>query len=229
MSSYFTMFFSQSIFQQGLHHLVQTEQVYTNISHQLDFAHRGWARCWGLAAAVYGCSIISEDTIWQDPRCLGHNDQVVVTRLFICIVSFVWSPSDLCKNSFDISSKHTTVTSCCHILSVMGNIAAHLNEETKTRIVCKWRLFNVVVTLSGSGVHYICPCRRFDVTAEDFQFIPGGYLCCCGDSLSIGVQWRHQTNSGWNSLSSFAVFLLRFGEGIAVFLSLTYSSCLILP
>lgn len=56
-------FFPQSIFQQGLHNLVQTEQVYTNVSHQLDFAHQGRACCWGLAAALYGSSIIAQDAI----------------------------------------------------------------------------------------------------------------------------------------------------------------------
>lgn len=30
-----------------------------------------------------------------------------------------------------------SVTTCCHILSVMGDIAAHLNEDTKERIVSK--------------------------------------------------------------------------------------------
>ncbi|KAM3606346.1 uncharacterized protein V6R79_014771 [Siganus canaliculatus] len=32
-------------------------------------------------------------------------------------------------------SKDVTVTTCCHILSVMGDIAAHLNEDTKNRMV----------------------------------------------------------------------------------------------
>ncbi|CAG6018121.1 unnamed protein product [Menidia menidia] len=34
-----------------------------------------------------------------------------------------------------VSSKDVNVTTCCHILSVMGDIAAHLNEDTKERIV----------------------------------------------------------------------------------------------
>ncbi|XP_044070420.1 condensin-2 complex subunit D3 [Siniperca chuatsi] len=34
-----------------------------------------------------------------------------------------------------VSSKDVTVTTCCHILCVMGDIAAHLNEDTKDRIV----------------------------------------------------------------------------------------------
>ncbi|XP_034537815.1 condensin-2 complex subunit D3 isoform X2 [Notolabrus celidotus] len=34
-----------------------------------------------------------------------------------------------------MSSKDVPVTTCCHILSVMGDIAAHLNEDTKDRIV----------------------------------------------------------------------------------------------
>ncbi|XP_030581686.1 condensin-2 complex subunit D3 isoform X2 [Archocentrus centrarchus] len=34
-----------------------------------------------------------------------------------------------------ISSKDVNVTTCCHILCVMGDIARHLNEETKDRVV----------------------------------------------------------------------------------------------
>lgn len=34
-----------------------------------------------------------------------------------------------------VSSKGANVTTCCHILSVIGNIAAYLNEDTKDRIV----------------------------------------------------------------------------------------------
>ncbi|XP_049457118.1 condensin-2 complex subunit D3 [Epinephelus fuscoguttatus] len=34
-----------------------------------------------------------------------------------------------------VSSKDVNVTTCCHILSVMGDITTHLNEDTKDRIV----------------------------------------------------------------------------------------------
>ncbi|XP_030012337.1 condensin-2 complex subunit D3 isoform X2 [Sphaeramia orbicularis] len=34
-----------------------------------------------------------------------------------------------------VSSEDRNVTTCCHILSVMGDIAAHLNEDTKDRII----------------------------------------------------------------------------------------------
>lgn len=38
---------------------------------------------------------------------------------------------------FVLSSKAVSVPTCCHILSVMGDIAAHLNEDTKDRIISK--------------------------------------------------------------------------------------------
>ncbi|XP_037530246.1 condensin-2 complex subunit D3 [Nematolebias whitei] len=40
-------------------------------------------------------------------------------------------------NAWDamLSSKHVNVTTCCHILAVMGDIATHLNEDTKDRLV----------------------------------------------------------------------------------------------
>lgn len=36
---------------------------------------------------------------------------------------------------FFLSSKDVSVTTCCHIMCVIGEISAHLNEETKDRIV----------------------------------------------------------------------------------------------
>lgn len=47
---------------------------------------------------------------------------------------------------FDFSSKDISVTTCCHILCVMGDIAAHLNEDTKIRIVGQWWSLSVVGT-----------------------------------------------------------------------------------
>lgn len=36
-----------------------------------------------------------------------------------------------------LSSREINVTVCCHILCVIGNIAAHLNEDTKERMIGK--------------------------------------------------------------------------------------------
>lgn len=44
---------------------------------------------------------------------------------------------DFVKCVFVPSSKDVAVMTCCHILSVMGDIAAHLNDDTKERIVSK--------------------------------------------------------------------------------------------
>lgn len=75
-SRYFISISFQSIFQLCFRHLVQTEQVYNNIHHQPDLAHRGSARCWGLAAALQGCRFISKTTLRQDLGRLGPHDQV---------------------------------------------------------------------------------------------------------------------------------------------------------
>ncbi|XP_072247708.1 condensin-2 complex subunit D3 isoform X2 [Leuresthes tenuis] len=47
-----------------------------------------------------------------------------------------------------VSSKDVNVTTCCHILSVMGDIAAHLNEDTKERIVADLTSWLKAFTLS---------------------------------------------------------------------------------
>lgn len=36
---------------------------------------------------------------------------------------------------FVLRSKEISVTTCCHIMSVMGDIAKHLNEDTRDRVV----------------------------------------------------------------------------------------------
>lgn len=36
---------------------------------------------------------------------------------------------------FTLSSKDVSVTTCCHIMGVIGDIAPHLNEDTTSRIV----------------------------------------------------------------------------------------------
>ncbi|XP_034408287.1 condensin-2 complex subunit D3 isoform X2 [Cyclopterus lumpus] len=46
------------------------------------------------------------------------------------------------------SSKDVTGTTCCHILCVMGDIAVHLNEETKDRIVADLMSWLKTFTLS---------------------------------------------------------------------------------
>ncbi|KAM7408019.1 hypothetical protein PAMA_001936 [Pampus argenteus] len=46
-------------------------------------------------------------------------------------------PYDKILDAWDsmVSSKHVSVTTCCHILCVMGDIAVHLTEDTKARVV----------------------------------------------------------------------------------------------
>uniref|UniRef100_A0A8C2WX32 Non-SMC condensin II complex, subunit D3 n=1 Tax=Cyclopterus lumpus TaxID=8103 RepID=A0A8C2WX32_CYCLU len=50
--------------------------------------------------------------------------------------------------SLFFSSKDVTGTTCCHILCVMGDIAVHLNEETKDRIVADLMSWLKTFTLS---------------------------------------------------------------------------------
>ncbi|XP_069578567.1 condensin-2 complex subunit D3 [Brachyistius frenatus] len=47
-----------------------------------------------------------------------------------------------------VSSKDVNVTTCCNILSVLGDIATHLNEDTRDRIVCDLMSWLKTFTLS---------------------------------------------------------------------------------
>ncbi|KAM7385039.1 hypothetical protein PAMP_001138 [Pampus punctatissimus] len=53
------------------------------------------------------------------------------------VTSFSRLPYDKILDAWDsmVSSKDVSVTTCCHILCVMGDIAVHLNEDTKARVV----------------------------------------------------------------------------------------------
>uniref|UniRef100_A0A8C2YZZ0 Non-SMC condensin II complex, subunit D3 n=1 Tax=Cyclopterus lumpus TaxID=8103 RepID=A0A8C2YZZ0_CYCLU len=51
-------------------------------------------------------------------------------------------------DAWDSISKDVTGTTCCHILCVMGDIAVHLNEETKDRIVADLMSWLKTFTLS---------------------------------------------------------------------------------
>lgn len=129
----------QPIFQPGIHHLVQTKQVYTNVHQQLDLTHGGWSCCRGLAAALQGCRFIPQTALQQDLGCLGQHGQVRLAILIYstnvqlsCIYCLMIQRYSV---FFSFSSKDIHVTTCCHILCVMGDIATHLNEDTKYRIV----------------------------------------------------------------------------------------------
>lgn len=54
----------------------------------------------------------------------SHPSHFLTPHLLICFDFF-----------FSTSGQEVNVATCCHILSVVGDSAAHLNEDTRTRIV----------------------------------------------------------------------------------------------
>uniref|UniRef100_A0A671W326 Non-SMC condensin II complex, subunit D3 n=1 Tax=Sparus aurata TaxID=8175 RepID=A0A671W326_SPAAU len=73
-----------------------------------------------------------------------------------------------------ISSKAVSVPTCCHILSVMGDIAAHLNEDTKDRIISKVKNSSLVST-----------CSFRHVIPDLFCFVQAFLNQHCGELVSV--------------------------------------------
>ncbi|XP_073337425.1 condensin-2 complex subunit D3 [Pagrus major] len=84
-----------------------------------------------------------------------------------------------------ISSKDVTVTTCCHILSVMGDIAAHLNEDTKDRIVndlmCWLKGFTLSLEVISAAVETLLQFGR----SEDIKQTQAFLNQHCGELVSI--------------------------------------------
>ncbi|XP_035040241.1 condensin-2 complex subunit D3 isoform X1 [Hippoglossus stenolepis] len=90
-----------------------------------------------------------------------------------------------------ISSKDENVTTCCHILSVMGNIAAYLNEDTKDRIVddlMSWlKTFNLALEVISAAVETLYHLGRSDDIKQTQAFLNqhgGELLSLCEGYLS---------------------------------------------
>nr|XP_046258478.1 condensin-2 complex subunit D3 isoform X2 [Scatophagus argus] len=84
-----------------------------------------------------------------------------------------------------ISSKDVSVTTCCHILCVMGDIAPHLNEDTKDRIVndlMSWlKTFTLSLEVISAAVETLCQLGR----SEDVKQMQAFLNRHCGELVSV--------------------------------------------
>uniref|UniRef100_A0A8C4HSL5 Condensin complex subunit 1 C-terminal domain-containing protein n=1 Tax=Dicentrarchus labrax TaxID=13489 RepID=A0A8C4HSL5_DICLA len=84
-----------------------------------------------------------------------------------------------------LSSKDITVTTCCHILSVMGDIAPHLNEDTKDRIVndlMSWlKTYTLSLEVISAAVETLFQFGR----SEDIKQIQAFMNQHCGELVSV--------------------------------------------
>uniref|UniRef100_A0A8D0AD60 Condensin-2 complex subunit D3 n=1 Tax=Sander lucioperca TaxID=283035 RepID=A0A8D0AD60_SANLU len=84
-----------------------------------------------------------------------------------------------------VSSKDVNVTTCCHILCVMGDIAAHLNEDTKDRIVndlMSWlKTFTLSLEVICAAVETLCQYGRSENIKETQAFLNHH----CGELVSV--------------------------------------------
>ncbi|KAF7667854.1 hypothetical protein LDENG_00040740 [Lucifuga dentata] len=96
-------------------------------------------------------------------------------------------PFDKILDAWDnmISSKDTNVTTCCHILSVMGGIATHLNNDTKDRIIddlMTWlKMFTLSLEVISAAVETLFQLGRSEDVKETQAFLNQH----CGELLSI--------------------------------------------
>uniref|UniRef100_A0A671VZS1 Non-SMC condensin II complex, subunit D3 n=1 Tax=Sparus aurata TaxID=8175 RepID=A0A671VZS1_SPAAU len=84
-----------------------------------------------------------------------------------------------------ISSKAVSVPTCCHILSVMGDIAAHLNEDTKDRIIkdlmCWLKSFTLSLEVISASVETLLQFGRSEDVKETQAFLNQH----CGELVSV--------------------------------------------
>ncbi|XP_029376498.1 condensin-2 complex subunit D3 isoform X2 [Echeneis naucrates] len=84
-----------------------------------------------------------------------------------------------------VSSKDVSVTTCCHIMSVIGDIAAHLNEDSKSMIIVdlmSWlKSFTLSLELISAAVEtlYLLGC------SEDIKQTQAFLNQHCGELVSV--------------------------------------------
>uniref|UniRef100_A0A8C1CCG5 Condensin-2 complex subunit D3 n=1 Tax=Cyprinus carpio carpio TaxID=630221 RepID=A0A8C1CCG5_CYPCA len=80
-----------------------------------------------------------------------------------------------------IRSPVVSVTMTCHILSVLGDIASNLNDDTKTRIVGKCGTFSLPLEVISSCVDTLVRFSRSDNTQDTLRFLDR----FCGELVSV--------------------------------------------
>uniref|UniRef100_A0A665TIX4 Non-SMC condensin II complex, subunit D3 n=1 Tax=Echeneis naucrates TaxID=173247 RepID=A0A665TIX4_ECHNA len=80
-----------------------------------------------------------------------------------------------------VSSKDVSVTTCCHIMSVIGDIAAHLNEDSKIDLMSWLKSFTLSLELISAAVEtlYLLGCT---LNCSFFQAFLNQH---CGELVSV--------------------------------------------
>ncbi|CAN9500131.1 unnamed protein product [Ophioblennius macclurei] len=83
------------------------------------------------------------------------------------------------------SSKNMNATTCCHIMSVVGDIAEHLNEDTKQRIttdLMSWlKAFTLSLELISAAVETLCQFGRCEDITQTQEFLKQH----CGELVAV--------------------------------------------
>ncbi|KAM9809913.1 condensin-2 complex subunit D3 isoform X2 [Syngnathus typhle] len=84
-----------------------------------------------------------------------------------------------------VSSKNVSATTCCHILGVIGDISAHLNEDTKARIVDDLMPWLKSFTMSLEAISAAIDTLHQIGSSEDVKQTQAFLNRHCGELVSI--------------------------------------------
>ncbi|XP_075902222.1 condensin-2 complex subunit D3 isoform X3 [Nelusetta ayraudi] len=104
-------------------------------------------------------------------------------------------PCSKILDAFDgvISGQEVNVATCCHILSVVGDSAAHLNEDTRTRIVAEllsWlKTFSLSLTMISAAIDTLCQLGSSDDIKQTQAFLSEhcGELVAASEAYLAGI------------------------------------------
>ncbi|XP_049592044.1 condensin-2 complex subunit D3 [Syngnathus scovelli] len=84
-----------------------------------------------------------------------------------------------------VSSKNVSATTCCHILGVIGDVSAHLNEDTKARIVDDMMRWLKSFTMSLEAISAAIDTLHQIGSSEDVEQTQAFLNRHCGELVSI--------------------------------------------
>uniref|UniRef100_A0A8C5E3J5 Condensin complex subunit 1 C-terminal domain-containing protein n=1 Tax=Gouania willdenowi TaxID=441366 RepID=A0A8C5E3J5_GOUWI len=123
----------------GRTHLDGSQKLTWDLLSQLNHECRDLSRYFSRAFTIWSKQNKFSQTFLQNLISHTEADHAAGAWLLLSnVVTFSSKlPYDKILDAWDvmISSEEVNVTTCCHILSVLGDSAVHLNEDTKSRLI----------------------------------------------------------------------------------------------
>ncbi|XP_028324402.1 condensin-2 complex subunit D3 isoform X2 [Gouania willdenowi] len=173
----------------GRTHLDGSQKLTWDLLSQLNHECRDLSRYFSRAFTIWSKQNKFSQTFLQNLISHTEADHAAGAWLLLSnVVTFSSKlPYDKILDAWDvmISSEEVNVTTCCHILSVLGDSAVHLNEDTKSRLiqdVMSWlkgfRLPLEVISASMATLYQLgC--------SEDIKHTQAFLNLYCGELVSV--------------------------------------------